>query len=140
MSSATKPHPLSLFLVEDETLIRMMVAEMIEELGHTVAAEACDLKQALNLAQTASFDVAILDINLSGQRIDPVAAILSHRNLPFIFASGYGDAGLTDGFRDRPTLQKPFILSQLADAIETAMQPNGPGRPHMDGSATSRIP
>jgi CheY-like chemotaxis protein len=66
MSSEPKPHPLSIFLVEDETLIRMMVAEMIEELGHTVVAEGSNLKQALSLAQTANFDVAILDINLSG--------------------------------------------------------------------------
>jgi CheY-like chemotaxis protein len=139
MSSEPKPRPLSVFLVEDETLIRMMVAEMIEELGHTVAAEAGNLKQAVSLAQTANFDVAILDINLSGQRIDPVAEILSLRNLPFIFASGYGDDALTDRFRDRPTLQKPFILSQLAEAIETALQPSGDGRAHTDRSATTRI-
>jgi CheY-like chemotaxis protein len=139
MSSETKPLPLSIFLVEDETLIRMMVAEMIEELGHTVIAEASDLKQALSTAQTASFDVAILDINLSGQRIDPVAEILSHRNLPFIFASGYGDAGLTDRFRDRPTLQKPFILSRLADAIEMALQSSRHGLPHTELSATTQI-
>jgi CheY-like chemotaxis protein len=138
MSPETKPHPLSILVVEDETLIRMMVAEMIEELGHTVVAEASNLKQALGLAQTASFDVAILDINLSGQRIDPVAEILSLRNLPFIFASGYGDGCLTDRFRDRPTLQKPFILSQLAEAIETALQPSGSRPAPTDRSATTR--
>jgi CheY-like chemotaxis protein len=130
MSPKTKPHPLSVFLVEDETLIQMMVAEMIEELGHTVVAEACNLQQALSLAQTASFDVAILDINLNGQRIDPVAETLSHRNLPFIFASGYGEEGLTDRFRGSLTLQKPFILSQLAEAIETALHPSADRRPH----------
>ena len=139
MSYETKRQPLSVFLVEDETLIQMMVAEMIEELGHNVIAEASDLKQALSLAQTANFDLAILDINLSGQRIDPVAEVLSHRNLPFIFASGYGEAGLTDRFRDRPALQKPFILTQLAEAIEAALRPSGDTRPPTDRSAETRI-
>lgn len=98
MSYEARPHRLSVFLVEDETLIQMMIAEMIEELGHTVTAQASDLTQALSLAQTADFDVAILDVNLSGQRIDPVAEALSQRNLPFIFASGYGKGGLTERF------------------------------------------
>jgi CheY-like chemotaxis protein len=123
MSSETKPHSLSVLLVEDEILIQMMVADMIAELGHTVVAEASTLQHALALAQSASFDIAILDINLSGQRIDPVAEALSSRNIPFIFASGYGEAGLADRFRGRPMLQKPFILSVLGEAIETALQP-----------------
>jgi CheY-like chemotaxis protein len=59
MSSEARPHPLSVFLTEDEALIQMMVAEMIEELGHTVIAEASSLDQALRLAKTATFDVAI---------------------------------------------------------------------------------
>jgi CheY-like chemotaxis protein len=138
MSYEARPHRLSVFLVEDETLIQMMIAEMIEELGHTVTAQASDLTQALSLAQTADFDVAILDVNLSGQRIDPVAEALSQRNLPFIFASGYGKGGLTERFRGRPALQKPFILSQLAEAIETALRPSGDSRPYTDRSATTR--
>jgi CheY-like chemotaxis protein len=123
MPSETKPRSLSVFLVEDEILIQLMVADMIAELGHTVIAEASTLQHALSLAQTANFDIAILDINLSGQRIDPVAETLSDRNIPFIFASGYGEAGLADRFRDRPMLQKPFILSVLGEAIEKALPP-----------------
>lgn len=139
MSSEAKPQPLSVFLVEDETLIQMMVADMIEELGHTVIAQASDLNQALSLAQTTDLDVAILDINLSGQRIDPVAETLSNRNLPFIFASGYRGEGRTDRFRDRPALQKPFSLSQLAEAIEAALRPSLDNRPCADRSATIQI-
>jgi CheY-like chemotaxis protein len=137
--SGTKPNPLSVFLVEDETLIQMMIADMIAELGHIVIAEASDFNQAFSLAQTAHFDIAILDINLKGQRIDPVAEALSDRKLPFIFASGYGERGLTDRFRDRPALQKPFTLSQLAEAIEAALQPYGDGCPHTDRSAETPI-
>ena len=119
------PRNLSVFLVEDEALIRMMIVGMIEELGHTVVAEASNIDQALHLAQTADFDIAVLDINVGGERIEPVADIVSRRNLPFIFASGYGAAGAPERFRDRTVLQKPFLLAKLGDAIQTALQMPG---------------
>jgi CheY-like chemotaxis protein len=64
---------LKVFVVEDEAMIRMMVADMLDELGHTIAAEAGTLDQALELAQSAEFDLAILDVNLNGKVITPVA-------------------------------------------------------------------
>lgn len=123
MNEAT-PHRLSVFLVEDEAMIRMMIAGMIEELGHDVVAEAGNITEALKLANTADFDIAILDINVGGQRIEPVAELIHERLLPFVFASGYGAAGLPERFRDRTVLQKPFLVKQLADAIAVALQYN----------------
>jgi CheY-like chemotaxis protein len=111
----------SVLLVEDEALIRMMFAGMIEELGHTVVAEAGNIADALNHAKSADFSVAILDINLAGYRIDPVAEIIDGRGLPFIFASGYGSKGLPEKFCDRPVLQKPFLTERLGKAIEAAL-------------------
>ena len=61
------------FLVEDEALIRLMLAEMIEELGHRIVAEAGSIESALPLAETAAFDIAILDMNIGGYYIDKVA-------------------------------------------------------------------
>lgn len=98
-----------------------MIAGMIEELGHTVVAEAGNIDDALKLAQTADFEIAILDINVGGDRIEPVAEIIDSRHLPFIFASGYGAAGLPEKFRDRPALQKPFQISKLREVIEAAL-------------------
>jgi CheY-like chemotaxis protein len=120
-----KAHRLSVMLVEDETLIRMMIAGMIDELGHTVVAEAANIGDALKLARTAVFQIAILDINVGGDRIDPVAEIISERRLPFVFASGYGAAGMPEGFRDRPVLQKPFLIERLQQAMETALKRSG---------------
>ena len=114
-----------MFLVEDETLIRMMIAGMVEGLGHTVVAEAGNIGDALKLAQTADFEIAILDINVGGNRIEPVAEIISDRCLPFIFASGYGAAGMPEKFRDRTVLQKPFLMERLGEAIETALERSG---------------
>jgi DNA-binding response OmpR family regulator len=104
---------LRVFLVEDEAMIRMMVVDMLEELGHTAAAEAGRLDEALQLAQSTDFDVAILDVNLDGKIITPVAQVIDGRGLPIIFATGYGAAGVPEEFRDRPALQKPFELKAL---------------------------
>jgi DNA-binding response OmpR family regulator len=62
----------TIFLVEDETLIRMMIAEMVEEMGHVVVAEAGNIADALRLANTADFGIAILDVNVGGDNIEPV--------------------------------------------------------------------
>ena len=80
----------SIFLVEDEVLIRMMLADMVEELGYRVVAEAGNVQDARALAETIFFDIAILDINIAGSSIAPVAAIVARRALPFFFVSGYG--------------------------------------------------
>ena len=72
----------SIFLVEDKALIRMMLVEMIEELGHRVVAEAGNIQDAQVLAETAIFDLAILDINIAGSSIVPVAEIIDRRGLP----------------------------------------------------------
>src|SRR6201996_1372699 len=111
----------SVFLVEDEVMIRMMVADMLEELGYRVVAEAGEIGEAMKLAQAAEFDIAILDVNVNGKVISPVAELISARNLPFIFATGYGSSGLPEEFRDRPALQKPFQLETLGRLIDQAL-------------------
>jgi CheY-like chemotaxis protein len=112
----------SVFLVEDEVMIRMMVADMLEELGYSVAAEAGEINEAIRLAQSTHFDLAILDVNVNGKVISPVAELIQARNRPFIFATGYGSSGLPEEYRDRPALQKPFQLETLARTIDAAMK------------------
>jgi DNA-binding response OmpR family regulator len=111
------------FVVEDEAMIRMMVVDMLEELGHSVSAEAGRLDQAFQLAQSTDFDLAILDVNLDGKIVTPVALLIEGRGVPIIFATGYGAAALPEEFKNRPTLQKPFELEALAAAINS-IRPN----------------
>jgi DNA-binding response OmpR family regulator len=120
--TATRPLGGSVFLVEDEVMIRMMVADMLEELGYRVAAEAGEINEAIRLAQSAEFDLAILDVNVNGKVISPVAELIKARNRPFIFATGYGSSGLPEEYRDRPALQKPFQIETLARMIDTALR------------------
>src|SRR4030081_3668082 len=120
--TATRPPGGSVFLVEDEVMIRMMVADMLEELGYSVAAEAGEINEAIRLAQSPEFDLALLDTAVSGKGISPAADLIQTRNRPFIFATGYGSSGLPEEYRDRPALQKPFQLETLARMIDSTLK------------------
>jgi CheY-like chemotaxis protein len=110
-----------ILLVEDELMIRMLLEDMLGELGYTVAAEAARIEEALDAAKNADFDIAILDVNLNGQPISPVADALVARGMPFVFATGYGERGLPEPYRDRPTLKKPFQMDGLKQMLQTAL-------------------
>jgi CheY-like chemotaxis protein len=103
-------------------MIRMMVADMLDELGYSIAAEAGEINEAIRLAQSAEFDIAILDVNVNGKVISPVADVIKAKGCPFIFATGYGSSGLPEQYRDRPALQKPFQLEALGKTIEAALR------------------
>ena len=111
-----------ILVVEDELMIRMLLEDMLGELGYTVAAEAARIEEALEAAKTADFDIAILDVNLNGQPVSPVADALVARGTPFVFATGYGERGLPEPYRDRPTLKKPFQMEGLKQMLENALE------------------
>jgi CheY-like chemotaxis protein len=120
--STRMPKGCYVFLVEDEIMIRMMIADMLEELGYSVAAEAGRIEEALELVQRTEFDIAIMDINLHGEPVFPVAKSIKKRNRPFIFATGYNASILPDEFRDRPALQKPFQIETLGRLLEGTLK------------------
>src|SRR5258708_13815887 len=95
------------FLVEDETLIRLMLAEMIEELGHQIVAEAGSIESALPLAETGAFDIAILDGNIGGYYLDKVPQTIAPRRLPFTFCTGYSKPALPPPFINITHLEEP---------------------------------
>lgn len=109
-------------IVEDEYLVAMLVEEMLESLGYEVAQVAATLEAAMNAATHASFDVAILDINLNGSQSAPIAEVLTTRNIPFIFATGYGPAGLDSRYAHAPTLQKPFYEEDLKRVLQAVAE------------------
>ncbi|GAB0119724.1 response regulator [Acidisoma sp. 7E03] len=109
-----------ILVVEDEMTIAFMIEDMLVELGHEVVELAMRLPEALKAAERPDIDLAILDVNLDGLRSFPVADVLIGRGIPFAFATGYGAAGLDAGYRDRPVLAKPFLLSDLKKLLTDA--------------------
>ncbi len=115
------PRP-AVLLVEDEVMIRMMVGDMLTDLGYTVAGEAGDIDEAVRLVQVTDFDIALLDVNVNGKVITPVAEAVQMRGRPLIFATGYGSQGVPEKFRSLPALQKPFQMSTLERALKDALK------------------
>jgi DNA-binding response OmpR family regulator len=110
-------------IVEDEALVTMLIEDALAELGCEVAGIASRFDDALGKAQSLSFDVAILDVNLDGQRSFPIAEALARRGIAFLFATGYGTVGLPPGISGAPVLEKPFQLQDLQEALRAALEP-----------------
>ena len=102
-----------ILVVEDEMLIGMLLEDMLTDIGHEVAAIVPRLKDALVAVEKETFDLAVLDVHLHGESAFPVAEALIAKGKPFIFATGYGERGLPENFRNRPVLQKPFARDDL---------------------------
>ena len=109
-------------VVEDEAMIAMLVEDMVLDFGSEVVGPVANMKDAVNHARSAELDAAILDINVGGSVIFPVADILTERGIPLIFATGYGSQGVPARFHNRPTLPKPFSYQSLAEALQAVLK------------------
>jgi CheY-like chemotaxis protein len=114
-----------LLVVEDDVLICMLLADMLGEIGYTVAAEAASIDEALEATRKTDFDLAILDADLEGRSVSPVADALVARDIGFVFVTGYDDHGLF-AYRDRPTLKKPFQIDGLKGMLQGALDSGSP--------------
>jgi CheY-like chemotaxis protein len=108
---------LRVLVVEDEALVALQLEDMLSDLGCAVVGPAARVGQALELLRAQKVDAAVLDLNVAGELVYPVADALASQGIPFLFATGYGAAGLTEGYRSRPVLQKPFLLTELRKAM-----------------------
>ena len=108
-------------VVEDEGLVAMMIERMLEGLGCDVVASVARISQALVVAGEADIDLAVLDINVAGAPVFPVADILRARGIPFIFSTGYGASGLPGEFSGHQVLGKPFLEDELQQKMALAL-------------------
>jgi PAS domain S-box-containing protein len=109
-----------IIIVEDSVLLALELEAGLTEAGAKVVGVAADIEEALKLADIP-FDVAVLDANLNGTPVTPVAELLRERGKPFIFATGYGDAApAPEGF-DAPVVRKPYNVAQIATAVAEAL-------------------
>ena len=111
---------LKVLLVEDESLVALHIENMLEEIGCQVVARVPRLVKALFLASSLDIDLAVLDINLAGEVVYPLAFRLADRGIPFVFSTGYSTATLPTELRDRPLVKKPVTLASLKTAVGLA--------------------
>lgn len=108
-------------IVEDESLVAMLLETILEDMGCTPVGPAATVDEGLAMAESETLDAALLDVNVAGRQIFPVAETLKARGVPFVFSTGYGEGGLPDEWRGQATLQKPFTESAVRDALMKAM-------------------
>jgi CheY-like chemotaxis protein len=108
---------LRVLVVEDEGSVALLIEGMLEDLGCEIAASVATLGKALTAARTEALDFAVLDVNLDGELVFPVAEILKARQLPFIFSTGYGRTGVPETFKDCEVLNKPYTIEDLKTTL-----------------------
>jgi CheY-like chemotaxis protein len=123
MARVTELDGLRLLVVEDETLVAMMLEVMLDGFGCSVTGVAGTLAKGMALAgnETLTLDGAILDVNLGGEQVYPIAEVLTRRGVPFIFCTGYGLAGLAANFSHVPTLAKPYQEGDLQNLLVSTL-------------------
>lgn len=114
---------LRVLVIEDETLVAMLIEDYLTEFGCKVAGSAARVSKGLQTLKGLEVDAAVLDVNVAGESVSPIAEVLDQRNVPFIFASGYGTRGLEPRWVGRPVLQKPFSARELRLTLLACLQP-----------------
>jgi CheY-like chemotaxis protein len=117
MASSSELTGLRVLVVEDEAAISLLLEDMLLDFGCEVIGPAARLAAALDTLAREKVDLAILDVNVAGEPIYPVAEALAERSIPFVFSTGYGSAGIRDAYRNRPVLQKPFAQNDLKQKL-----------------------
>jgi CheY-like chemotaxis protein len=107
-------------IVEDAVLLALELETGLSEAGALVVGPAYELDEALALLDQP-IDAAVLDANLNGHSVLPVAEILAERGIPFVFATGYGDNGGAPGGFNAPVIRKPYDVTQVAAAVATLL-------------------
>ena len=110
-----------ILIVEDEPLISMMLEDFIMSLGHDVAGPCESVSQALEAVRDLTFDLAILDVNLKGESVWPVATALREKGVPFVLASGGHVEPPPAEFADTPMIEKPYTIDRVSPMIDAAL-------------------
>ncbi len=116
------PSAAEVLLVEDEALVGLMIADFLSEIGYRVAGPFTRTGDGIAVAKTVRLTAAVLDVNIGGEEIYPLAECLIRRNVPFVFVTGYGADGIDRRFAGIPVLQKPVDRELLRSALSSTIQ------------------
>ena len=119
---AEPPPARRVMVVEDEMLVAMLIEDTLRDQGYDVVGPFTNLPDALAAAGREAADIALLDVNLRGQRVYPVAELLESRGIPFLLLSGYGSEAVPAEHAHWAACSKPFMPRDLTRRMETIME------------------
>jgi len=109
--------PLRVIVVEDESLLAMMIETVLVSQGMKVVANVGSVGRALDAVRQHDFDVALLDVNVGGTDVYPVAEAILAQGQPLIFVTGYGGEGIRPDLQHLPVITKPFVVDHLLRTV-----------------------
>jgi DNA-binding response OmpR family regulator len=110
-------------VVEDELLIAMLIEDTLLDQGCIVVGPFTSVDEATLAAQTTQVDLALLDVNLRGEKVYPVAELLAARGTPFLLLSGYGNDAVPMERPDWQAVSKPFVVTELVAKLAALLDP-----------------
>lgn len=115
---------LRVLVVEDEMLVSLLIEDVLEDEHCILIGPFHRVADALETARTEALDLAVLDVNVSGVKVYPIAEILSERGIPFLFLSGYGKSGIPANHPEWRVCSKPFkfddLVTMLVEQVRSA--------------------
>jgi two-component sensor histidine kinase/DNA-binding response OmpR family regulator len=117
VSAAPPGRQRRLLLVEDEVLVGLFMGEMLEDMDFSVTEPCRSLADGMAVAKSETFDGAVLDMNLNGESVYPLADLLAAQNVPFVFVTGYSADVVAERFAQIPIIQKPVAADTLAQIL-----------------------
>ncbi|MES2473849.1 MAG: response regulator [Pseudomonadota bacterium] len=124
-----------ILIVEDEIIVAMFMEDILGEFGYEVAGVVTHLDEAMQ--REHDYDLAVLDVHLNGRNVFDFADKLTAEEVPFIFATGYGERGIPERHRGCPVLQKPFQPDDLRRALDRLVTATPKLAAHTSGQTIS---
>ena len=106
-----------ILVIEDSPVVAPFTVDLLEELGCKAVGPAPNMAAARELIENETFDAALVDIHIRGERVFPLCEVLEAKGVPFVLTSGYADWNMPDKWEEQPRLQKPYTVDQVARAL-----------------------
>lgn len=111
-----------ILIVEDDPFIALALEETLSDFGLVVVGAARSVNEAMRMTREANFEIALLDVNIGAEKIDPVADVLAAKRLPFVFTTGNGRAGVPEAHSDHAIVEKPFYVDELLKTLRSEIE------------------
>lgn len=109
----------SILVVEDDAMLSLAMEDILQKLGCKNLTFAFDLASAMAIAETGSFSIAFLDVDLNGELSLPVARILRKKDVPCFFTTGFGSRFDYEDMQEAPIIRKPYSEQDIRQALQS---------------------